>query len=133
MTSSRDFLEERLRAFESAQGDLKLSLCGGSSPSAPLMLELDGALDGANSDSFREFASLALAESRSSGGLVLGLARLRYISSTGVGALVNILSESMRSGPALYLKGISPSLRVLFEALGFSRIFSILDAEGGAT
>jgi anti-anti-sigma factor len=91
-----------------------------------LLLKVQGRLDTESSDSFRKEVVAHMLEARSAGGLVLDLSGIEYASSTGVGALVLILSESTSDCLQLYLYGVPRQLRMILDLLGFSSFFTML-------
>jgi anti-sigma B factor antagonist len=128
-TPPRVSLGEMLGQFTTRHEELSLGEC--AEPPA-LVLRVDGVLDSANSQDFFNAASLVLADSRAFGGLILDLASLSYLSSTGIGSMASLLVASRERETSLYLRGMRPQVKALFDALGFNTFFSFLEAEGGA-
>jgi len=119
-----------LGQFAIKHDELKLSLGECAKPLA-LVLRVDGVLDSENSQDFFKTASLVLADSRAFGGLILDLPSLTYLSSTGIGSMASLLLASREQETPLYLRGMRPQVKALFDALGFDAFFSFLEAEGG--
>ena len=131
MTQESGSLAEELARFSRRHDELGLSLGECRAPPA-LVLRVGGVLDTDNAQDFSAVSALALAEAIPSGGLILDLGELSYISSTGIGAIMNLLSASRELKTMLYLRGMKPQVKALFDALGFNAFFAILKPEGGA-
>ncbi len=121
-------LASALRAFEARWPDTRVSASSSASPKG-LFLAVDGVLDQENSADFLILSSLALREARGQGALVIGLGGLKHISSMGVATLTNLLIEGRKLEVPVYLDGVTPSVRVLFDVLGFSSYFSFTAME----
>jgi anti-sigma B factor antagonist len=130
MMRESGLLAKELARFSERHDELRLSLGECLAPPA-LVLSAGGVLDTDNTQDFSAVSALALAEAAPSGGLILDLGGLSYISSTGVGAIMNLLSASRELKTMLYLRGMKPQVKALFDALGFNAFFVILNPEGG--
>ncbi len=65
--------------------------------------------------------------------LVLDLAGVNYIDSSGVGTIVELRRRTDRSGGDLVLAGLQERVRSVFEITKLDKFFTILDdAEGNA-
>jgi anti-sigma B factor antagonist len=79
-------------------------------------------LDASNSGEFkRDIAPVLEANSR----LVLDLGQLRFVDSSGLGAMVSCLRQLTAKGGDLKLCGMSKQVRGLFELVRMHRIFDI--------
>ncbi len=79
-------------------------------------------LDAGNSAEFkRDLAPLLGNETR----IVLDLSRLRFIDSSGLGAMLSCLRQLSGKGGDLKLAGMSKQVRALFELVRMHRIFDI--------
>jgi len=79
-------------------------------------------LDASNVDDLkREIAPLL----QSSDKLVIDLARLRFVDSSGLGALLSCLRQLSAKGGDLKLSGMSKQVRAVFELVRLHRIFDI--------
>jgi anti-anti-sigma factor len=121
-------LRDSLASFSTKHEGTVLSLVESSYPRA-LCLSVDGVLDANDSQEFLVLGTLIIIESKAFGGLVVELSRLGYISSQGVGALVNMLTEAKRRDLPFYLKALPAHARTIFDLLGFTAFFTILAAE----
>ena len=121
---------DRIAARGGRIGDLAVAagLCG--SPPG-LCLALAGSLGNDNSRDFGELAQASLAALSGGDALILDLSGLEYISSTGVGTLTTLLAEARRREAFLFLRGMQPKVRAVFDVLGFSEFFSFLE-DGGS-
>jgi anti-sigma B factor antagonist len=117
---------ERIAARAGRIGELAVAarLCG--SPPG-LCLAVGGSLDNDNSRDFLQLAQAALDGIRGGDALILDLAGLEYISSTGVGTLTTLLAESRRRETYLFLRGMQERVKAVFDVLGFSEFFSFLE------
>lgn len=64
--------------------------------------------------------------------LILEMSKTRYISSAGVGALVELLNRARRSGGNLILAALKPRVLEVIQLLGFNPYFDIVDTVGEA-
>jgi anti-anti-sigma factor len=110
-------------AFGSHWPDTRVTASTSTTPPG-IYLAVDGVLDQEDSADFLVLASLALREARGLGALVIGLGGLKHISSMGVATLTNLLIEGRKLEVPVYLDGVTPSVKVLFDVLGFSSYFS---------
>jgi anti-sigma B factor antagonist len=79
-------------------------------------------LDASNAGEFkRDIAPVLQANT----GLVLDLSRLRFVDSSGLGAMVSCLRQLSAKGGDLKLCGMSKQVRGLFELVRMHRIFDI--------
>jgi anti-sigma B factor antagonist len=79
-------------------------------------------LDASNVAEFkRDIASVLDADAK----LVLDLSRLRFVDSSGLGALVSCLRKVNAKGGDLKLCGLSKRVRAVFELVRLQRIFAI--------
>jgi anti-sigma B factor antagonist len=79
-------------------------------------------LDASNTGEFkRDMAPVLQANTR----LVLDLSRLRFVDSSGLGAMLSCLRQLSAKGGDLKLCGMSKQVRGLFELVRMHRIFDI--------
>ena len=79
-------------------------------------------LDASNAGEFRrDIAPVLQANTR----LVLDLSRLRFVDSSGLGAMLSCLRQLGAKGGDLKLCGMSKQVRGLFELVRMHRIFDI--------
>jgi anti-sigma B factor antagonist len=79
-------------------------------------------LDASNSGEFkRDIAPVLQSQTR----LVLDLSRLRFVDSSGLGAMLSCLRQLSAKGGDLKLSGMSKQVRGLFELVRMHRIFDI--------
>ena len=55
------------------------------------------------------------------------MSQLTYVSSSGLRVLLSARSASRKRGGDLFLCALSPSVREVFDMVGFSAIFSLFD------
>jgi anti-sigma B factor antagonist len=79
-------------------------------------------LDASNVDELKREISPLL---QSSNKLVIDLARLRFVDSSGLGALLSCLRQLSAKGGDLKLCGMSKQVRAVFELVRLHRIFDI--------
>ncbi len=79
-------------------------------------------LDASNSNEFkRDIAPVLQANSK----LILDLSRLRFVDSSGLGAMLSCLRQLTAKGGDLKLCSMSQQVRSLFELVRMHRIFDI--------
>ncbi len=79
-------------------------------------------LDASNAEEFkRDMAPVLQANTR----LVLDLSRLRFVDSSGLGAILSCLRQLSAKSGDLKLSGMSKQVRGLFELVRMHRIFDI--------
>jgi len=61
--------------------------------------------------------------------LALNLAAIRYIDSSGIAILIEVLKDSQRLQKEFVLFGLSPSVEQVFRLTHVSRIFQIFNTE----
>src|SRR5579884_4319119 len=79
-------------------------------------------LDASNSAEFKRDMGPVL---QSQTKLVLDLSHLRFVDSSGLGAMLSCLRQLSASGGDLKLAGMSKQIRALFELVRMHRIFDI--------
>jgi anti-sigma B factor antagonist len=102
----------------------------------PAVVSLEGELDLAAAPQLRE-CLVGLAE-RGATDIVLDVAQLEFIDSTGLSVLVMALNRTRAAGGSTVLRQPSPSILRLLEITGLLAIFGveggpILDLEGSLT
>jgi anti-sigma B factor antagonist len=86
-------------------------------------------LDASNAVEFkRDIAPVLQANSR----LVLDLSRLRFVDSSGLGAMLSCLRQLSAKSGDLKLCGMSKQVRALFELVRMHRIFDIYSTKEDA-
>src|SRR5690242_15646337 len=86
-------------------------------------------LDASNAKDFkRDVASILSAASK----VVFDLSQLRFVDSSGLGAMLSCLRQINSAGGELKLCGLSKSVRALFELVRMHRIFDICDSKDDA-
>lgn len=83
-------------------------------------------LDASNASAFKR-AIAPLIEAHSRGGF--DLCHLRFVDSSGLGALLSCLRQLNAAGGDLKLCGMSRPVRTLFELVRMHRIFEIFNAK----
>jgi anti-sigma B factor antagonist len=86
-------------------------------------------LDASNAKDFkRDVTSILNATSK----VVFDLSQLRFVDSSGLGAMLSCLRLVNSAGGDLKLCGLSKSVRALFELVRMHRIFDICDTKDDA-
>jgi len=79
-------------------------------------------LDASNSGEFkRDIAPVLQSQTK----LVLDLSQLRFVDSSGLGAMLSCLRQLSAKGGDLKLSGMSKQVRALFDLVRMHRIFDI--------
>lgn len=93
---------------------------------AGLMVTIDSEnLDAGNSKDFKEMIQPSLAGHSL---VVLDLSALKFVDSSGLGALLSCLRTMNNKDSQLKLIGLSKPVRALFELVRMHRIFSIYNS-----
>jgi anti-sigma B factor antagonist len=90
------------------------------------IVEVDGDVDLGTSPDLRRTLLDAL---RVSPKLALNLAAIRYIDSSGIATLLEVLKDSQRLGKQFVLFGLSPAVQQVFRLTHVIRIFQVFDSE----
>jgi anti-sigma B factor antagonist len=97
------------------------------------IVSVEGDIDLGNSGDLRKILFDAL---RDSGKLALNLSAIRYIDSSGIATLIEVLRESKRVNKDLVLFAMSPAVRDVFKLTHVIKIFQVYETEeqalGGA-
>jgi len=64
--------------------------------------------------------------------LIVNLAKLDYISSAGLGTFMGVIDEIRDNNGDIVLTNLSPKIYKVFDLLGFSELFQIVDNETAA-
>jgi anti-anti-sigma factor len=126
MSSVDGELLRDIAAFTARFPDTKLAAWLSAEPEA-LVIAVDGNLDTNDSAAFQTLLMDALGGAKTSGGLVIELSDLKYLSSTGVGALTSILAETQRHGIPMWLCRLPTRARMVLDVLGFTAFFSAIE------
>ncbi len=82
------------------------------------------AIDASNAKEFKE-GMIPLLEKHSQ--VVFDMSHLRFVDSTGLGALLSCLRELHKSNGDLRLFGMTKQVRVLFEVVNMHKVFEIFN------
>ena len=96
-----------------------------------MIIEVGGYLDNVNSTHFMETVAKVIQENASIKTVVIDLLKISYISSTGIGALSNILIQTKKTNIVLYLINVGRKVRSVLDTLGMTGFFNIVDSEEG--
>jgi anti-sigma B factor antagonist len=66
---------------------------------------------------------------RNAAKLVVGLAAIRYIDSSGIATLIEVLKDSQRLNKEFILFGLSPAVQKVFQLTHVIRIFRVCQTE----
>jgi anti-sigma B factor antagonist len=90
------------------------------------IVEVDGDVDLGTSPDLRRtlFETLHLAPK-----LALNLQAIRYIDSSGIATLIEVLKDSQRLGKQFVLFGLSPAVQQVFRLTHVIRIFQVFSTE----
>jgi anti-sigma B factor antagonist len=93
-----------------------------------IIIKVSGYLETANTDIFLKSILKIINENNEINIFVLDLKNLNYISSTGIGALITIISQIKKNSKHLYLINLNEKALSILEMLGFKKFFNILDS-----
>ncbi|CAN5369817.1 hypothetical protein BH09VER1_BH09VER1_05790 [soil metagenome] len=88
-----------------------------------LVIELDGRLDHAGAELFREHALKLIEDGARS--IVVDFNNTSFVASMGIRALIFPAQEMSKNGGRFALTGFSPSVRQLFEVAGLMTMFKV--------
>jgi anti-anti-sigma factor len=109
--------------------DASASLVLPAAVGLPAGIIVSGVLDSETAPDFFDAAVATLSGLPSGSELELRLEGVRFISSTGVGALTRLLAAAQTQGVALRISGVSPACEDVFSVLGLLRYFNIPGVE----
>lgn len=94
---------------------------------AAAVVYLHGYLDHSNSIEFADAVLDFFAADWEGHPFVLDLSELQYISSSGIGTFTTIRVQADHKNSPLYLLKMNSKVRSVFDQLGFSSFFNIVD------
>ena len=95
-----------------------------------IVLALSGELEMKASNDIAPVLEAAILECPLRGRFALNLARVGYISSTGVGLLATCMSSAQKRSITLVLVDIPPRVRSIMDTLGLIFFFNLEDSHG---
>lgn len=101
-------------------------------PPAAIMLKVEDSLDNQSSVAFIKAIEDLLSTNRSLQKLSLDLSGLRYVSSTGIGALASTMMCAQKYHVDYQILDPSPHVDNLLNMLGFSKFLPIVRTAAGA-
>jgi anti-sigma B factor antagonist len=125
--STRDRLQLKAESFNAKATRLSIVLADCCEP-VGLALLVKGDLDTDSSGHFQTFVFEVLAELQPGSTLILDLAALNYLSSTGVGSLTAILSNAKKRKIGLAISSIPKRIWNIIDLLGFTAFFTFIDS-----
>lgn len=90
-----------------------------------VVIEIDGRLDAEHAEALRNEFLRQITNHRL---FVLDLAKMDYLDSTGLGAVVFCLKSSKEYGGSLMLANLCPKPRMIFEITRAYKLFEIFDS-----
>ncbi len=99
-----------------------------NAPSSTLVIRLDGFLDNNNSLGFMEAVLKTIQDNKDFRTVIIDMLKVTYISSTGIGALSNIMVQSRKSNLGFYLCNLQKKIKNVMDTLGFTSFFKIVDS-----
>lgn len=91
------------------------------------ILSFEGILDHSNTIEFAEAVMEFFGGEWEEHPLILDLSGLQYISSSGIGSFTTIRVQADHKSSPLYLLNMNTKIRTVFDQLGFSSFFEIID------
>lgn len=88
------------------------------------ILEPAGILDGTKAEAFRQEVDAALDDGADT--LLIDLANISFVDSSGLGILVVVLKKVRASQKKMYVCSINDQVRMLFELTSMDRVFEVL-------
>jgi anti-anti-sigma factor len=102
---------------------LDVSLRGVDGDPTACIAELSGVIDGTTVVKFQE--SLEDITKRGARKLILDMAKVRYVNSTGLGALVKYADKCKNAGGGMALTKVTAKVKIVIEMLGLQAFFEI--------
>lgn len=115
--------------YHARHPDASASLVLPSAEGFPAGIVVSGVLDSETAPDFFEEAVSAISCLPAGSELELRLEGVRFISSTGVGALTRLLAAAQAQGITMRISGVSPACEDVFSVLGLLRYFNIPSVE----
>jgi anti-sigma B factor antagonist len=93
---------------------------------ATRVVDLEGEVDLGTSPNLRRVLFDLLGKAQK---LALNLRALRYIDSSGIATLIEVLKDARRLGKEFVLFGLNPAVQDVFRLTHVNRVFQIVDSE----
>lgn len=94
------------------------------------VIDVEGFLDAYTVAELEETFTKLLKDKRFK--LIVNLAKLDYISSAGLGTFMGVIDEIRDNHGDIILTNLSPKIFKVFDLLGFSELFQIVENENSA-
>jgi len=94
------------------------------------VIDVEGFLDAYTVAELEETFNLLIKDKKFK--LIVNLAKLDYISSAGLGTFMGVIDEIRDNQGDIILINLSPKIYKVFDLLGFSELFQIMDTESVA-
>ena len=92
-----------------------------------LLIEVQGILDTDNSSFFSDIIIKIIEYYKTSKIIIFDVFKITYISSTGIGSLVTILTHTRKRNINIHLLKMNEKLKDIFALLGFTSFFSFIN------
>ncbi len=99
----------------------------------PALIRVSGLIDSDTAEDFLEASLEALGTLSRGASIGLDLKDVRFVSSTGVGALTKLLAAAESLGVSLRICAVSPACEDVFSILGLLDYFGITPSSGPGT
>jgi len=87
-----------------------------------IILNVSGKIDALTAPEFKKKIAAAVAQNPK---VICNLEKVHYISSAGVGALIENKNNASKMGGDVYLSNLNIDIKKVFDLLGFSNFFKI--------
>ena len=104
--------------------------CNETKFGAAVVLSVTGRVDLSNADEFKDKLSAALGNA--SGGLIVDMGRVDYISSAGLRSLMIVFKASKAAGKQFAITALQPLLMEIFTISRFHLVFPLFDTARAA-
>ena len=92
-----------------------------------LIIYFEGIIDNSNSTYLSETLEEIVVTLQEYNKICMELSGLRYVSSTGVGALANSLNKAMELNKKLYMCNFTNDVKTIFEMMGILNFFNVVN------
>jgi anti-sigma B factor antagonist len=124
--NNMDFKTEIFDQINQKPNDVKLEGEYFNGDPGTLVVKISGSLDTYNSHDFRIAVNEAIKESPKLKIVVFDMESLNYVSSTGVGSVIDIFMQSQKSEVDVYLYRMCDKINEIFNLLGFINYFKLI-------
>jgi anti-anti-sigma factor len=95
-----------------------------------VVLDLKGAITAASDEALT--AAYESASDRGAQNVLLNFARVDHLDSAGISVVIGILTQARQRGQRLFVAGLTPHYRKIFDLMGLPQFAPVFDTEEAA-